>query len=42
MWSELQAFVHKSILKIFQVLGGRLDASLMDDPYAHGRPPHDR
>ena len=37
-WSDLQAFVDKSIFRNFLSVGGRPGAFLMDDPYAHGRP----
>ena len=37
-WSDLQAFVDKSISGNFLSVGGRPGAFLMDDPHAYGRP----
>ena len=36
-WSDLQAFVDKSISRNFLSVGGRPGAFLMDDPHAHGQ-----
>ena len=35
-WSDLQAFIDKSIFRNFLSVRGRPGAFLMDNPHAHG------